>query len=80
MFMIAAILANTKEGERRLDSVRLMAHNRWSSAEPVLTKLLHNDPNPEIRLAAVRSLAAHVRPEVAELLMKSANLHSRGTP
>ncbi len=55
----------------RLDAVRLLAHARWESAEPALTKLMTDDPLPEIRGAAVGSLSAHPRPEVAAVLVEN---------
>src|SRR5262249_35614626 len=53
----------------RLAAIRLLAHASWVLAEPKLTPLM-NDPLQDIRLTAVRSLAAHNRPEVSKLLMK----------
>src|SRR5262249_44498105 len=55
----------------RLAAVRLLAHAPWEAAEPVLTRLMNEDPLQEIRLAAVRALAAQPRPEVPGLLLKS---------
>ena len=60
-----------RETPQRVDAVRLLAHATWTDAEPVLTKLLQQDPAQEVRLAAVRALAAHPRPEAPPLLMKS---------
>jgi putative membrane-bound dehydrogenase-like protein len=55
----------------RLGAIRLLAHAPWQTAGPTLTHLLTDDPAQEVRLAAVRSLAAHSRPEVAGILLKS---------
>jgi putative heme-binding domain-containing protein len=57
--------------EVRIDAIRLLAHVDWQTAKRELSPVLVSDPNPEFRLAAVRSLAAHSQPEVAEILMKS---------
>jgi putative membrane-bound dehydrogenase-like protein len=54
----------------RLAAVRLLAHAPWPTAEPALTKLLGADAQ-ELRLAAVRALAAHPKVEVAAILLKS---------
>jgi putative membrane-bound dehydrogenase-like protein len=62
--------AKADPGER-LTALRLLAHAPWTSAEPVLAKLVADDGPQDVRLAAVRALAAHPRPEVAGLLMKS---------
>ncbi|HET6572954.1 MAG TPA: PVC-type heme-binding CxxCH protein [Fimbriiglobus sp.] len=54
----------------RTAAARLLAHTPWDAAGPVLTKLVAADDTPTpVRLAAVRSLAAHPRPEVAGLLL-----------
>lgn len=55
----------------RLAAVRLLAHAPWTTAEPALTQLMAQDGFQEIRLAAVRALAAQPRPEVPGLLMKA---------
>ncbi len=68
----AALAADRKNPlPERLTAVRLLAHAPWKAAEPVLTRLLAEDPEQEIRLAAVRALAAHPEPSVAGLLMKA---------
>lgn len=63
--------ADPKAGEEdRAAAVRLLAHAPWDAASPVLSKLVAADDTPTpVRLAAVRSLAAHPRPEVAGLLL-----------
>jgi len=67
----AGIAADPKKDiPERVSAVRMLAHAAWAVAEPKLS-LLMEDPVQEIRLAAVRSLAAHNRPEVSRLLMKS---------
>ncbi|HMF19081.1 MAG TPA: c-type cytochrome, partial [Gemmataceae bacterium] len=63
-----AVNDKAKLGER-LAAIRLLAHASWELAEPRLTPLM-NDPVQDVRLAAVRSLATHNRPEVSKLLMK----------
>ena len=55
----------------RLAAVRLLAHAPWKTAGPALTQLVTDQTAQEIRLAAVRALAAHPRPEVADILLKS---------
>jgi putative membrane-bound dehydrogenase-like protein len=60
-----------RDTKERLSAVRLLSHAPWPAAEPLLTKLLTDEPVQEIRLAAVRAVAAHGRPEVPGLLMKS---------
>lgn len=63
--------ADPKAGEEeRAAAARLLAHTPWDTAGPVLTKLADEEEAPTpVRLAAVRSLAAHPRPEVAGLLL-----------
>ncbi len=53
----------------RLTAVGLLAHAPWETARPVLEGLLE-DASQEVRLAAVRALAAQPRAEVATLLLK----------
>src|SRR6266536_5377702 len=55
----------------RVPAVRLLAHLPWEKSGPVLTRLLTHDSAQEVRLAAVRALAAHNRDEVRNLLLKS---------
>ncbi|HKI32719.1 MAG TPA: PVC-type heme-binding CxxCH protein [Gemmataceae bacterium] len=55
----------------RVTALRLMAHAPWTTAEPVLAKLVTEDGPQDVRLAAVRALSAHPRAEVAAILMKS---------
>src|SRR5262249_20868262 len=65
-----------KELADRLAAVRLLAHAPWDIAEPALTRLLAADALQDVRLAAVRALAAHPRAEVPALLMKSWPSHT----
>jgi putative heme-binding domain-containing protein len=60
-----------REVAERLGAVRLLAHAEWTTARPPLVQLMYDDPAQEIRIAAVRALAAHPHKEVPALLMKS---------
>jgi putative membrane-bound dehydrogenase-like protein len=60
-----------RQPDDRLAAVRLLAHAPWKTAGPALTHLLTDETVQEIRLAAVRALATHSRPEVADVLLKS---------
>ncbi|MGH7224193.1 MAG: HEAT repeat domain-containing protein, partial [Gemmataceae bacterium] len=60
-----------RQPSERLDAVRLLAHARPETSLPILSRLLHDDPLPEMRLAAVRALAAQPSEDVPRLLMKS---------
>jgi putative membrane-bound dehydrogenase-like protein len=53
----------------RLAAVRLLAHAPWDTAGPPLTGLLEGEQPPAVRLAAIRSLSTHPRPEVTALLL-----------
>jgi putative heme-binding domain-containing protein len=67
-----ALAADPKrDASERLAAVRLLAHAAWPTAQPALTRLINEDAGQEVRLAAVRALAAHPRAEVPELLMKA---------
>jgi putative membrane-bound dehydrogenase-like protein len=67
----AAVASNHRAGlPDRLASIRILAHASWAMAEPKLS-LLMDDPEQDVRLAAVRSVAAHNEPEVSRLLLKS---------
>jgi putative heme-binding domain-containing protein len=48
----------------------LLAHASWATAGPALEKLLAEETAQEVRLAAVRALSAHSRPEVAKILLR----------
>jgi len=67
----AAELANDakRTTDDRVDAVRLLAQAPWATVEPVLRRLLTADPAPEVRLAAVRSAAAHGEPAVGRWLL-----------
>jgi putative membrane-bound dehydrogenase-like protein len=68
----AAVAADARRDRaERLGAVRLLAHAPWAVAEPALLRLVTDDAVQEVRLAAVRALAAHPRPEVAGLLLKA---------
>src|SRR5207248_432928 len=56
-FASAAADRKRAPGER-VSAIRLLAHLPWEKAEPVLMRLLERDPAQEVRLAAVRALAA----------------------
>jgi putative membrane-bound dehydrogenase-like protein len=68
----AKVAADPKaDAAERLTAIRLTGHAPWVSAEPVLAKLVTDDGPQDLRLAAVRALSLHPRPEVAGILMKS---------
>jgi putative membrane-bound dehydrogenase-like protein len=73
MLGLAAKVANDSRAEppQRLTAVRLLAHASWSTAESVLAKVVADDAAQDIRLAAVRALAAHPHPEVAGILIRN---------
>jgi putative heme-binding domain-containing protein len=60
-----------RKPSERVDAVRLLAHARSEMALPILSRLLEEDPVPEVRLAAVRAVAAQPSGDVPRLLMKS---------
>jgi putative membrane-bound dehydrogenase-like protein len=68
----AARLAGDRKqpAPERLAAVRLLAHAPWTTAGPVLSELSADEPVQEVRLAAVRALAAQPRGEVAGILLK----------
>jgi putative heme-binding domain-containing protein len=66
-----AAVDRKRRPDDRLVAVRLLAHAPWKTAESALTHLVTDETAQEIRLAAVRALAAHPRPEVADVLLKS---------
>jgi putative membrane-bound dehydrogenase-like protein len=56
--------------DARTAAARLLAHTPWETAGPVLTRLVAAEETPApLQLAAIRSLAAHPRPEVAGVLL-----------
>jgi putative membrane-bound dehydrogenase-like protein len=54
----------------RLTAVRLLAHAPWDIAGPVLTKLVGADGPQDLRLAAIRALSAHAKPDIPKMLME----------
>jgi putative membrane-bound dehydrogenase-like protein len=58
------------EPEDRHTAVALLAHAAWADAEKPLTRLLGAEVSQEMRLAAVKALAAQPRPEVAAMLLE----------
>jgi putative heme-binding domain-containing protein len=54
----------------RREAVALLAHAPWSSARDPLARLLADDRAPEVAVGAAQALAAHVAPEVPELLLR----------
>lgn len=67
-----ALAENAKaDPKQRFLAVRFQAHTPLGECEGLLTKLLNEDPEQEIRLAAVRALGAHLERNVPLLLMKS---------
>ncbi len=68
----AEVAADRKrELPERLSAIGLLAHAPWKTAAATLPALLADEPAQEIRLAAVRALAAHPREEVPAILVKS---------
>jgi putative heme-binding domain-containing protein len=67
----AAIAADGRAaGPARLSAIKLLGSASWDSAGPALTSLLGGDAAQELRLAAVRSLAAQPSAEAAPALLK----------
>jgi putative heme-binding domain-containing protein len=67
----AVALNSDADLSARLDAVRLLAHAPWETAHDALAKLVQEGSTvQELRLAAIRALAAHRRPEVAPLLLE----------
>jgi putative membrane-bound dehydrogenase-like protein len=56
---------------QRLLAIRLFAHASWNQAKVTLVPLMADSPEQEIRLAALRAIAAHTDKEVPAVLMKS---------
>jgi putative heme-binding domain-containing protein len=54
----------------RLAAIRMLAYANSERSRAALVKVLGDNPSQEIHLAAVRSVANHSQPEVADLLMK----------
>jgi putative heme-binding domain-containing protein len=67
----AAIAADPRaSGPARLSAIKLLAAASWDAAGPALTALLSDGAAQELRLAAVRSLAAQPAAEAAPALLK----------
>jgi putative membrane-bound dehydrogenase-like protein len=56
--------------DRRLHCVRIASHAPWPTAKDALVPLVEKEPAQELRIAALRALAAQQDKEVPELLMK----------
>ncbi len=63
LFVQAARVAGDEDREipARLDAIRLLAHAPWDVAGPHLVDLLQNESRQEVRVAAVRAIAAQRR-------------------
>src|SRR5207248_4524455 len=67
----AAIGADPRASEpARLAAIKLLASASWDAAGPALSALLTEEAGQELRLAAVRSLAAQPAAEAAPALLK----------
>jgi putative membrane-bound dehydrogenase-like protein len=60
-----------RPADERVPMIRLFAHGSWDSAKTALLPLLTDEPSQEVRLAAVRALAAHADTQTAALLMQA---------
>jgi putative membrane-bound dehydrogenase-like protein len=69
--MAALAVDPKKAAGERLAATHLLAHAPWTVAGPALRRLLSDERDQQLRLAAVRALAAQPSREVARLLMKS---------
>jgi putative membrane-bound dehydrogenase-like protein len=68
----AAVAADAKrDSAERVAAVALLAHASWQTASPTLTTLVVDEPAQEVRLAAIRALAAHPREDVPGILLKT---------
>ena len=54
----------------RISFVRILSHAPWPTAKQSLVPLVEKEPNTELRIAALRALAAQQDKEVPALLMK----------
>ncbi len=72
MFSEAAKRASEKSGplDRRLLCARLLAQASWSTAKEALVPLVEKEASTELRIAALRALAAQTDKEVPDLLIK----------
>src|SRR5262249_14245633 len=66
---VGIAIDNTRGLDVRLDAIRLLAHAPWESAGSSLVRLMTDDPAQEVRIAALRALAAQSNPEVAPRLL-----------
>jgi putative membrane-bound dehydrogenase-like protein len=75
-----AAAAASQDGKRptgeRLAAVRLLASGPFATAAPALQALLSPQTPGELQMTAVRSLAAHADPKVADILLASWNGYS----
>jgi putative heme-binding domain-containing protein len=71
-FASAALQARDakKAIDQRLVMVRVLGHAPWSASKQALIPLVEKEPNVELRIAALRALAAQQDKEVPELLIK----------
>lgn len=66
----AEAAADTRRAtDDRLDAVRLLTQAPWGSTAPLLARLLGEDPEQSVRLAAVRAASSHKEPEVGPWLI-----------
>jgi putative membrane-bound dehydrogenase-like protein len=66
----AAIAADEKKPiAERVSAVRLLGYGPFARASAVAADLLTPQAPPELQMAAVRSLAPHAQPKVAEMLL-----------
>jgi putative heme-binding domain-containing protein len=64
-------VAETKQSaEHRMICIRVMSHAPWATAKEALLPLAEKEANGELRIAALRALAAQPDKEVPALLMK----------
>jgi putative heme-binding domain-containing protein len=72
LLQAARVGGDTKrEASERLEAIRLLAQASKDVAELVLLRLLTDDALPDVRLAAVRALAAQPGADTARVLMQS---------
>ncbi len=62
-------LAPRLDAKKRLNAVRVLRSAPYSTASPVLRKILESQPGSELQLAAVESLATFDDPDVATTLI-----------
>jgi putative membrane-bound dehydrogenase-like protein len=65
-----------RDARERLAAIGLLAHAPWEAAGTVLSNLVADEPAQELRVAAVRALAAHPRADVPGILLKSWRSHT----